>query len=254
VWWIVAAHAVLRTVVHDGRTAAAYEGPVGAIVLGRRPGTCVVLTVMGELLLLDAGRGRVDLIAGVAMADAERLNDAAADPCGDVWFGSAGTLSGPAVGRRFRLRGGHVAQVGAAVGLSNGVAWEPEPARRVRWVDSAARTLTTFDCHDGTLAERSRIVVPEQRGYPDGICLDAAGNTWVAMWGGGSVECLSPDGVLVDRVALPRRLVTSCCFVGDRLDQLAVTTAGDVDGRYVPELWLVTNVGAHGIPAFTAAV
>jgi sugar lactone lactonase YvrE len=255
VWWIAAAHAVLRTGLDDGRTTVVYEGPVGAIVLGRRPGTCVVLTLGGELLLLDSGRSRVDVIARVTMAGGERLNDGGADPWGDVWFGSAGALTGPAVGRRFRLQGGHITQVGDAVGLSNGVAWEPGTARRVRWVDSAARTLTTFECgDDGALMERSRVVVPEQCGVPDGICLDVAANTWVAMWGGGSVECLSPDGAMVERVALPRRLATSCCFVGDGLDRLAVTTAGDVDERYVAELWLVEGVAKCGVPAFAADI
>jgi sugar lactone lactonase YvrE len=49
---------------------------------------------------------------------------------------------------------------------------------------------------------------------------------WIALFGGGAVTRWDPfSGQLLERLELPCRQVTSCCFGGPNLDQLFVTTA-----------------------------
>jgi len=62
-------------------------------------------------------------------------------------------------------------------------------------------------------------------GSPDGLTVDADGCVWVALWGGAAVRRYTPDGVLDREIALPVDQPTACCFGGDDLTDLYVTTA-----------------------------
>ena len=77
------------------------------------------------------------------------------------------------------------------------------------------------------------------RGTPDGLTMDAEGRLWSASWGGGRVVRLSTDGEELGEIGLRERNVTSCCFAGDGLGMLAITTAGG--GVYA------CDVGVRGI-------
>jgi sugar lactone lactonase YvrE len=59
-------------------------------------------------------------------------------------------------------------------------------------------------------------------GVPDGLCVDADGCLWIAMWGGSVVRRFAPDGREIEAVAMPVSQPSSCCFAGD---VLVVTSA-----------------------------
>ena len=68
---------------------------------------------------------------------------------------------------------------------------------------------------------------------PDGLAVDAEGGVWVALWDGGAVFRLSPEGKLDDVIALPCGRVTACSFGGEGLDELFITDlAPRRAGRY----------------------
>ena len=58
---------------------------------------------------------------------------------------------------------------------------------------------------------------------PDGICLDAAGNLYVAHYGMRQVQVLDPDGKLIRRYPGGNLTTSNCAFGGPDLDQLYVT-------------------------------
>ena len=74
-------------------------------------------------------------------------------------------------------------------------------------------------------AERVLVAVPEEIGAPDGMTVDAAGDLWVAVYGGGRVNRYSPEGVLRQTFTVPAEQTTSCAFGGPALTRLYVTTA-----------------------------
>ena len=47
------------------------------------------------------------------------------------------------------------------------------------------------------------IDVPDEGGAPDGLTVDADGDLWVAIFGGGRVQRYSPDGVLRSELLVP---------------------------------------------------
>ena len=141
--------------------------------------------------------------------------------------------------------------------ISNGLGWSPD-GRTMYLVDSGPRVVHAFafDTDRGAIsAGRVLITVPEDVGAPDGMTVDAAGDLWVAIYGGGQVQHYTPDGVLREVLTVPARQSTCCAFAGPGLNRLYVTTAteGWTDGqrRAEPAAGLVyrRDTGATGRPA-----
>ncbi len=57
------------------------------------------------------------------------------------------------------------------------------------------------------------------------MTVDAAGDLWVAVYGGGRVHRYSPEGELLEALPVPAAQSTCCAFGGPRPDRLYVTTA-----------------------------
>ena len=74
-------------------------------------------------------------------------------------------------------------------------------------------------------ALRRVFVEVDDEGYPDGLCVDAEGGVWVALWEGGAVRRYDADGRLDRVVTIPTGRVTSCAFAGEEYRTLIVTTA-----------------------------
>jgi sugar lactone lactonase YvrE len=94
-------------------------------------------------------------------------------------------------------------------------------------IDSGPRVIHAFDFDGarGTLSgQRGLVSVPEAIGSPDGLTVDAGGDLWVAIYGGGRVQRYAPDGTLREEHILPAEQSTCCAFGGPSLRQLYVTT------------------------------
>lgn len=165
-----------------------------------------------------------------------RYNDGRVDALGNFWLG---WLS------HDRQQPGALYRIDAAGGVSrvlddpvapNGLGWSPD-ARTLYFTDSHINTIWAYECdlETGALGSRREFAKQDRsKGIFDGLCVDAAGNVWTALYGGGAVVQLAPDGQEQARVDLPVRLVTSCCFGGARLQDLFVTTA--IRGQSAAEL------------------
>jgi sugar lactone lactonase YvrE len=89
---------------------------------------------------------------------------------------------------------------------------------------------------------------------PDGMCVDAEGNLWIAIWGAGQVRCYSPAGARLATVEVAAPNTSSVAFVGPDLDTLLITTASEQrsDRRLAafPDSGrlFTCRVGATGLP------
>ncbi len=112
--------------------------------------------------------------------------------------------------------------------ISNGIDWSLDDTK-MYFVDSPTRRVDVLDYDIETGAATNRRPFHEFAddvpGIPDGLCVDAEGGLWVALWGGSRVVGLTPDGDLHTHVDVPSSQVTSCAFGGPDLKTLFITSA-----------------------------
>ena len=231
---------LLRVDILDGRVYRDRVDDDGGLVPVRSyrlPGTVGAITPVegDDGWLLAAGRGFAHLTpAGTVRPLAEaasagtRMNDGACDPHGRFWAGTLAADHRTGGGALYRLdRSGRVELMLDGLTIANGLDWSPDGAT-MYLVDSGPGVVNAFafDSEPGTISQRRALVtVPGELGAPDGMTVDADGDLWVAVYGGGAVHRYSPDGVLREKLHVPARQSTSCAFAGRGLSRLYVTTA-----------------------------
>ena len=207
---------------------SAVDGHVGAAV-PRENGGLVVCLPDGPALLDPDGTlrllGTYPHPPNVRM----RSNDAKADPAGRLWLGTMAYDETPGAGTLYRLDPGASNPVPMVknVTVSNGLGWSPDGGT-MYYNDSPTRRVDAFEYDPATGAAGERrpfVEFEEDWGFPDGMCVDAAGAIWVACWTGAAVRRFTPDGQLDRVVTLDTPLVTSCAFAGPGYEQLVITTA-----------------------------
>ena len=149
-------------------------------------------------------------------------------PAGRFWSGTLDPAGSQAALSRLDPDGSRHTML-RGIGISNGLGWSPD-CKTMYSTDSLRYTIYAFDYDLATGQIRNQrpfIQLPKDgRGIvPDGLCVDAEGCVWSAQWNGWQVVRYSPAGEVLQIVALPTQLVTSCCFGGSNLDQLFITTA-----------------------------
>jgi sugar lactone lactonase YvrE len=187
-------------------------------------------------------------VAEVALGES-RLNDGAVDPRGRFLVGSMALDGRERDEVLVRLDRTGLTVLDDDLTLSNGLAWSPDGARLYS-VDTVPGVVRVRDYPDGP--RRDLFAVTD--GQPDGLCVDAEGNLWIAIWGGGRVERRTPGGDLLAVVETGAPHTTSVAFAGPDLDVLVITTATEdlspADlARYPHSGRLCTaRVGVAGLP------
>ncbi len=262
------------------RNRAVWVDIIGARVLWRdlsdgTVGECSVPGHVGAAVPRSDGRYEVMLPDQVAILDLDtcevtkdfewpakhrdagipiRANDAKADPVGRLYFGTMPYDPGTHRQRAaLYLRAADTTSIAIdSVSLSNGLGWSPD-GQTMYYIDTKTHHIDAFTVGpDGQLSDRRTFVdLPEDGPAPDGMCVDADGGVWVALWGGGRVQRYLADGTAGDHVAVPALHSSSCAFVGPDLDLLIITTAteelplGDLAGAGIT---YCARPGVRGLP------
>jgi sugar lactone lactonase YvrE len=220
--------------VHRGTLSAQGVREAGVLHLRETVGA-VVSARDGELLVAGARRlyrvapsGAVT--AGpelIADGTASRLNDGGCDPDGRFLVGSL-ALDDRAFAEilvRVDQEGG-IEMIDQDLGMSNGLAFSPA-GDQMYSIDTIARVvwLRAYDSRSGAVGRRRELLRVD--GSPDGMCVDVAGNLWIAIWGAGEVRCYSAGGEPLAIVEVPAPNTTSVAFAGPALDTLLITTAAE---------------------------
>lgn len=227
---------ILRGEIHrsalDGtdRTVTTLGVPVGALA---------VLADGSLAAAVPDGLRRLDgsLLASIPVEAPDlRMNDGTADPAGR-FVGGTMTLGEPrpGAGSLWSIDGDGAHRLLADLTISNGLGWSAD-ATTLHFIDTPTQGIDVcdYDPVTGALTDRRRWVsIDPDLGAPDGLCVDAEGGVWVALWGGSAVHRYA-DGHLTEIIEVPTPNPTCPTFAGPDLDLLVITTAsiehGPVDG------------------------
>ncbi|BCY09794.1 SMP-30/gluconolactonase/LRE family protein [Actinoplanes sp. L3-i22] len=217
--------------VHQGELDEA-AGTIGVTGTWRftAEACAVAVAESGELLVaeretltrIDLDGTRTELARVLPHGSASRLNDGAVDPAGRFLVGSLDPRQRSGTEVLVRLDRDGLTTLDADLTLSNGLAWSPA-GDRLYSIDTVPGVVWVRDYGPscGPRHEAFRIT----DGLPDGMCADADGNLWIAVWGGGRVERRTPQGRLLATVTVDAPHTTSVTFAGPDLNLLVITTA-----------------------------
>lgn len=218
------------------------------------------------------GRYAVGLASGIAVFDTRepdelhwlertfpgdtrsRLNDACTDRAGRIWYGSMHAHDGAG---SIGCLASYAADSGTTIhdggfGVTNGPVISPDD--RFLFVNDTLQGIVyryDFDLRRGRAEARVEFLrFDPVDGYPDGMCFDADGHLWVAMWGGGRVVQVGADARVLRRFDIPAPNVTNVCFCGPALDRLVVSSAtlemSDAERARHPSAGCLFEIGDHG--------
>jgi len=250
----------------------ASSGKVSSLNVGQNTGCVAPRHTGGLVAALQHGFYIVDIRDGSlnpihdpeADKPENRFNDGKCDCRGRLWAGTMSKKldtgsgdSGP-VGSVYCLEpDGKVSRKIANVTLSNGMGWSPDN-RTFYYIDSPTNTVAAYDFDPGTGGiSGGRVVVRLPEGFggmPDGMCVDAEGLLWIALWGGAGIGRWDPaTGELRQWLAVPALNVTSCAFGGEGLGELFITTARlgtDTQAYPLAGGLFKAKAGVKGLPSY----
>ncbi len=160
-------------------------------------------------------------------------NDLTLDPRGGFYFTDPGGSNAQnPIGTVYYVDvRGELHLVAEGLAFPNGIALRPDGKTLLVGESNHNRILSYDVIAPGKLGKmRVFANLPTKQGEqianePDGICLDANGNLYVAHYGMRQVQVLSPEGKLLRSYAAGNLTTSNVAFGGARLDQLYVTGA-----------------------------
>lgn len=204
--------------------------PVGWVVPTEQPSRYLVGLRSGIALFHASDPGDLQWLNREFPGDPHcRLNDACADSTGRIWFGSMNFTSDHATDGRLAsfspAEGLRVHDAGFTV--TNGPLVAPE-GQSLYFSDTLTGVVYRYalSLEAGMVASREVFIrFGAGQGFPDGMCFDAEGNLWIALWGAASIVRVGPDGCILTTIEIPAINVTNVCFGGESLDRMFVSTA-----------------------------
>ncbi len=160
-------------------------------------------------------------------------NDLTLDPRGGFYFTDPGgsNLENPIGTVHYVDAKGKTHLVAERLAFPNGIALRPD-GKTLLVGESKHNRILSYDIISPGKVGKMRVFAnlplkeAEQiANEPDGICLDEAGNLYVAHYGMRQVQVLSPAGKLLRRYGAGNLTTSNVAFSGPRMDQLYVTGA-----------------------------
>lgn len=248
---------VVSDVLDGGVHRIAQDGSVEVVVPKRRGVGGIATHADGGLLVSGRDLQWVHDGASTTMFTVEGslgFNDFATDAAGRVYIGTVRyrSLDPDATvvpGDLWRVDlDGTARQLYSGVLQCNGVGLSPDEGT-IYHSDTRGHCVIVHDLRDdGAAAVNRREWSLGERGMPDGLAVDAAGDVWVTDHGAGRIVRFHPDGSTAGEVPLPFRYVTSVCF---RDDELIVVGARHRD---TPGSVIAGRVSTTGAPVHPARI
>ncbi|MCC6145664.1 MAG: SMP-30/gluconolactonase/LRE family protein [Candidatus Hydrogenedentes bacterium] len=248
----------ISRVARDGKpvTWAETGAPNGHKVLP--DGTHIVCDASQHAVLHLDANGKV-IGKAAAACDGKPLrgpNDCTLDPKGGFYFtdpGGGSTVDKPIGTVHHVSPTGEVRLCASDFPMPNGIVLRPDGSQLL-FGDSLRNTVYVCD-----VAGPGRVSAPRefarlpQKGegqinnLPDGMCLDEAGNLYVAHWGMRQVQVVDRRGMVIRRYPGGNLTTSNVAFGGPARDTLYITGALKEEGKSPGGLFRIRLAGVHGV-------
>lgn len=164
-----------------------------------------------------------------------RCNDGRCDAAGRFWVGTLCDSRELPAAEMLCLERGQLKQVWqGGMTVSNGLAFAADQ-KTLFHADTTSHQIRrhTFDVTQGSVGPAQLMhqfnSTKDQSygGRPDGAAIDSEGAYWCAMYEGGCLLRMTPEGEILQKIPLPVRCPTMLAFGGADLKTLYITTASD---------------------------
>lgn len=208
------------------------DGQCEKISLPQRVG-CMALCEDGNVLAaMEDGVYRVDTMTLAHQSvkiKGDRFNDGKVGPDGAFYLG---TSAADGNGAFYRLKNGILTELFDGCACSNGLDWTAD-GKTMYYIDTPRQMVEQFDfdSETGSISNRRKFAdIPAQWGKPDGMTLDENGDLWIALWDGhGVIHLDKTTGQLLEKIEIPCKKASCCCFGGKDRNILFITSAAYED-------------------------
>ncbi len=156
-----------------------------------------------------------------------RFNDGAVDPAGRFLAGTMTFDGDKPAGKLYQAERKFPPRIMKEnMFIPNGMGWNHDGS--IFYLTDTPRLVIyayDYDVSNGTMINEKPFIQFENGVYPDGMCIDAEDHFWVAIWGKSVIKRFNPKGRLVETFSVPFPHVTSCCFGGEKMDKLFITSS-----------------------------
>jgi len=194
----------------------------------------LIVAVNKRICIYDPNKN--DIIKEVIIQENKpdnRLNDGKCDANNRLWIGTMNNSAENGEGALYKINADlSYEKMDVAFTLPNGIAWDKQN-KKMFVVDSMMKKIFCydFDLEKGAISNKSILIdTAGEKGLPDGMAIDEEDNLWVAFWQGGCVARYeTKTGKVLKRINTPADIPSSCCFGGEELDTLFITTSRKYD-------------------------
>ena len=228
--------------------------PIGSFAIREKGGA--VLALSDGFYLFDFKSGEAKQVGDPVAKPGTNFNDGKTDARGRFIAGTLDSKFAGPLGSIFSLDASLKCSVlEPAIGCTNGPCFSPDN-RTFYCSDSVSRTISAYDYDlaSGKVSNKREFAkIKGLGGVPDGATVDAEGNLWSAIAGGGKIVCFKPDGSIARTVEVPVPIITSVMFGGDNLDVMYATSIGSKTLNMEPGpdgggLFAIKGLGVKGKP------
>jgi len=161
-------------------------------------------------------------------------NDLTLDtPNGGFYFSDPGgsSLANPIGTMHYVDKAGKTTLLDDGLAFPNGIVLTPD-GKRILMGESQKNRILVYDVTEPGKVGEPKVFAelpakeagtPQIDNQPDGMCLDAAGNLYVAHYGMKQVQVLDPTGKLIRRYEGGNITTSNVAFGGPNMDQLFIT-------------------------------
>ncbi len=153
-------------------------------------------------------------------------NDLVVDEHDNVYFTDPGGSKpdNPIGTVHFVTPSGDVARIDGGMEFPNGIAMAAD-GKTLTVVETYPRCIWAYDVIEPGQVENKRMLWrhADEKCLPDGMAYDCEGNLWVAAFGVGTIDVVSPQGETLDRFEAGGLRPTNCAFGGPDFTTLYIT-------------------------------